>query len=239
MPALIGTTFTARVTWLGTVRDRAASLAAAPCHALDLTLAGAEGESHGGIARPACSRVSHLHPRGTPILNMRQLSILSAEELAQIAAAMGLRALDPGLLGANIVVSGLPDFSRLPPAARLQAPSGATLMVDMENRPCNLPAKLIEACAPGRGRAFKAAAEGRRGVTAAVERAGALCLGDRLRLFIPDQPAWAHAEAARAAAQSATRPRPPATPAAPATPTTPPALAEAEDAAPGAGRPAG
>ena len=41
------------------------------------------------------------------------------------------------------------------------------------------------------GKGFKAAAKGRRGVTAWVERPGALVVGDRLRLHIPDQPAWA------------------------------------------------
>ena len=61
----------------------------------------------------------------------------------------------------------------------------------MENRPCNLPGREIEAEAPGHGKAFKAAAQNRRGVTAWVERPGSLALGDSLTLFIPDQRAWA------------------------------------------------
>ena len=62
----------------------------------------------------------------------------------------------------------------------------------MENRPCVLPAREIEQDSPGHGPKFKAAAKDRRGVTAWIEREGVLKLGDELRLFIPDQPAWQH-----------------------------------------------
>ena len=118
------------------------------------------------------------------------MSILSAEELDQIAGALGLEALSPGLLGASMVVAGLPDFSHVPPGTRLQAPSGATLAVDVENGPCNWPGDEIEAEHPGHGRAFRHAAAGRRGVTAWVERPGRIALGESLSIFVPDQPAW-------------------------------------------------
>ncbi len=198
MPALMPTAFGATITWLGRVADRGAALAAAPCEALRLTFAGPEGEAHAGLTRPACSRVSAQHPRGTPIRNVRQLSILAVEDMAAIAAKMGIDALDPAWLGASMVVEGLPDFSHLPPSSRLQGPGGATLVVDMENRPCTLPARVIEAARPGFGKAFKAAAAGRRGITAWVEREGTLHLGDRLVLHIPDQPVWAALSVARA-----------------------------------------
>ena len=191
MPALAPTDRFGTVTWLGTVPDRARSLAATGVPRLELDFAGPAGEAHGGLTRPACSRVAALHKRGTEIRNVRQLTILCAEELAAIAARMGLPALDPAWLGASVVVSGLPDFTHLPPSSRLQAPAGTTLTVDMENRPCHLPAEVIEAARPGAGAAFRAAAKGRRGVTAWVERPGPLALGDALRLFVPDQRAWA------------------------------------------------
>ncbi len=193
MPALVETAHIATITWLGLVGDRAAALPSRPVEALELTFDGPLGEAHGGMTRPSCSRVSGLYPRGTPIRNTRQLSLLSAEELAAIAAEMGLPALDPALVGATLVLSGLPDFSHLPPSSRLLADSGACLTVDMENRPCTLPARPIETAHPGYGKGFKPAAKGRRGVTAWVEAEGRIALGDRLRLFIPDQPAWAAA----------------------------------------------
>ena len=197
MPALAATGLAGRVTWLGRVADRAADLVSGPVAELRLTFAGPEGEAHGGLTRPSCSRVLALHPRGTTIRNTRQASVLSDEDLAAIAAQMGLAALDPALLGATLVLSGLPDLSHLPPSSRLQGPDGATLVVDMENRPCQLPAAAIEVRHPGLGRAFKPAAQGRRGLTAWVEREGTLRLGDAMRLFVPDQPAWAHRHGAR------------------------------------------
>lgn len=197
------TQFSATVRWLGRVTDRDAALASAAVESLVLGFAGPEGEAHGGLTRPSCGRVSELHPRGTTIRNVRQLSILSAEELTEIAAAMELDAIEPAWLGASVVVEGLPDFTRVPPSSRLQGPDGVTLVVDMENRPCQLPAKVIEGMQPGKGRAFKPAAMGRRGVTAWVEREGRLSLGDKLRLFIPDQRAWAHREAVRFGALAA------------------------------------
>lgn len=191
MPALVPTVFAGLVTWLGIVPDRDAGLVSVARDRLRLTFAGAEGEAHAGLTRPACSRVAALHPRGTAIRNSRQISLVAAADLQAIATALGLAALDPGLLGATVVVSGLEDLSHLPPSSRLQAPDGATLVIDMENRPCTLPARAIETRHPGAGARFKAAAGGRRGVTAWVEREGVIRLGDRLALHVPDQPAWA------------------------------------------------
>jgi len=191
-PALKDTGLLAEVVWLGHVPDRAAQLESAPAAALDLTFSGPAGEAHRGLTRPSCSRVKALYRRGTEIRNSRQLSVLSDEELALIAIDMGLSRLDPALVGATMVLRGLPDFTRLPPSSRLLADSGACLVVDMENRPCTLPARPIETRHPGAGARFKSAARGRRGVTAWVEAEGRIAQGDRLRLFIPDQPAWAH-----------------------------------------------
>lgn len=202
MPALMPTEFTATVTWLGVNPDRAAALETQPLDEMVLSFSGLAGESHGGLTRPSDSRVLAQYRRGTPIRNTRQLSILSAEDLARIAADMGIDTLDPALLGASMVVAGIPDFSHVPPSSRLQdEDSGATLTVDMENRPCQLPAKPIELRHPGRGKAFKRAALGRRGVTAWVEREGVIRLGATLRLHVPDQPVWMHLEAARGKAR--------------------------------------
>ena len=200
MPALIPTDFTAIVTWLGIVEsDDRTALTATARDMVDLTFAGVAGSVHGGRIRTSCSRVVAQHPKGTPIANERQVSILSEEELALIAEKMGLARLDPARLGASIVIRGLPDLSLVPPSSRLQGPDGATLVVDMQNRPCHLPARSIEIESPGKGRLFKAAAEGQRGVTAWVQREGRLALGDKLRLHIPDQPVWPHLSVARRA----------------------------------------
>lgn len=190
MPALRPTDYTGRIAWIGRVADRASSLAAEPLSEVAVSYAGIAGEEHAGLTRPSCSRVVAQYPKGTEIRNVRQFSVLSVEDLAAIAAKMGVERIDPAWVGATLVVEGIPDFTHLPPSSRLQGPDGVTLVVDMENRPCHLPAKVIDAHLPGVGGRFKAAAKGRRGVTAWVEREGVLRLGEMLRLHIPDQPVW-------------------------------------------------
>lgn len=197
MPALKPTAFKGRITWLGHVPDRKASLRAVAAQSVEATLEGFPGEAHGGATRLSCVRVKAQHPQGTVIRNVRQLSLLSAEELRATAAEMGLDGIDPSLVGASMIIEGIPDFTHLPPSSRLQAPSGACLVVDMENRPCNLPAREIEKEAAGFGSRYKSAARGRRGVTAWVERAGRLALGDEIVLHVPDQRAWHHLSEAR------------------------------------------
>lgn len=192
MPALIPTDYRATVTWVGTVPE-GDGLRAEAGNTLTLGWDGPEGEKHGGRTRASCARVTSQYERGTEIANTRQLSVVCATELAAIAAEMGLDAIKPEWLGATLVIEGIPDFSYVPPSARLQAEDGTCLIVDMNNRPCIFPAKEIEKDHPGIGPKFKPAAKGRRGVTAWVERPGTLKIGDVLRLHIPDQRGWAPA----------------------------------------------
>ncbi len=189
MPALRATHFAGEIVFLGLVLP-GAGLASCPVERLVLGFDGAEGEAHSGRTRQSCSRVTEQHSRGTEIANTRQLSILSDEQLAETAFAMHLPRLAPEWVGANIVLRGLPDLSHLPPSARLQGPDGATLVIDMENRACVLPGKVIEHFHPGAGARYKPAAQGRRGVVAWVERPGVLEPGQSLRLHIPDQRGW-------------------------------------------------
>ncbi len=200
MPALVPTDHHATVTWLGRVPHRdAPEIVTEALAEMRLGFAGLAGEVQGGLTRPSCSRVTAQYPRGTEIRNTRQLSIMGAEEIEAIAAALGLGALDPAWLGASVVLRGIPDFTHLPPSSRLQAEGGATLTVDMLNQPCQFPARTIEAAMPGHGKRFKAAAAGRRGVTAWVEREGVLRLGQQVRLHVPAQRGWQPQEAAVAA----------------------------------------
>jgi hypothetical protein len=191
MPALTPTSYEAKVVWMSVVGDRAAALESTRRDSLRMTFGGPEGEDYGGEVRPSCSRVVAQHPKGTPIRNVRQLSIVGSDDLRAIAAALGINRLDPSWIGATMVLDGLPDLSYLPPSSRLQSEvDGTTLVVDMQNRPCHLPSAVIEVAAPGRGRNFKAAAKGRRGVTAWVEREGTIRIADVLRLHVPDQRGW-------------------------------------------------
>lgn len=190
MPALKPTAIIGEIVWIGIVPDREASLRSIAMDEAQLTFAGIPREAHGGLTRSACVRVRSQYPAGTTIRNVRQLSVMSAEELAEVAADCGLEAFDPVHIGASLVVKGIPDFTHLPPSSRLQFPDGSSIVIDMENRPCHLPAKVINDDIPGAGDQFKVAAKGKRGVTAWVECEGMIRIGDAVRLHVPDQRAW-------------------------------------------------
>ena len=148
---------------------------------------GFEGESHSGLVRASCVRVRHQYPQGTEIRNTRQISIVSVEDLAEIAQNMGVDELQPEWLGANLLVSGIPSFSQIPPSTRMIFDGGASLVVDLENSPCKYPGEIIERHHPGFGKLFAKAAVGKRGVTAWVEREGRIETDDSIRLYVPPQ----------------------------------------------------
>jgi hypothetical protein len=131
MPALLPTDFTATITWLGRVDDRTATLRANPVPEVRATYAGVAGDEHAGLTRPACSRTVAQYPKGTEIRNVRQFSVLSAEDLAAIARDMEVERVEPAWVGASLVLEGIPDFTHVPPSSRLQTEGGTTLVVDM------------------------------------------------------------------------------------------------------------
>lgn len=192
MAALEPTDYFATVVWLGVQRRPVEDLVifGEPVTSLRLGFDGPEGEVHGGMTRPACSRVKAQHRRGTIIRNTRQLCVVSAEEMALVAQDLELDHFDYAWVGASLVLEGIPDLTHVPPSSRLQGPDGATIVVDMENLPCQEPAVTMAKVVGDKARSFKTAARDRRGVTAWVEREGTLHLGDRLRLHVPVQRAW-------------------------------------------------
>lgn len=203
MTALVPTDFTARIVWLGAQMVPVADLVitSTPVTEMPLTFAGFAAETHAGLTRPSCSRVLKQHPRGTEIRNTRQLCVVSAEEMAEVAATLKMAHFDYAWVGASLVLEGIPDLTHLPPSSRLQGPDGVTLVVDMLNEPCQEPAVTMAKATGGQGKAFKAAAAGKRGVTAWVERPGTLRLGDEMRLHVPSQRGWAGLAAGRISEQ--------------------------------------
>ena len=186
------TRYVGKITWLGGRSSIDDLLWSEPATEVFAHLAGMVGEIHHGLTAPSCVRMTAQYPQGTEVRNTRQFSVLSAEEMAEIAQGMGIYALSPSLVGASMVVSGIPDFSHVPPGSRLQAASGATLVLNLNNRPCTFPERAIEKAHTGHGKKFKPSAAGKRGVVAWVEREGMLRVGDEIRLHIPDQRVWAH-----------------------------------------------
>jgi hypothetical protein len=184
--------FQGRVERLMKSARRADGLAKPETHELMLRLDGIEGDCHGGATYLSDSRMTKMYARNTEVRNARQLSIVSVEEMAEVAKAMGLARLDASWIGANVLTSGIPDLTLLPPSTRLQFPSGAAVVVDLENLPCRYAAEEIEKhAAPATG--FVAAAKNKRGVVGWVEREGVVKPGDAITVWIPPQRNYAHA----------------------------------------------
>jgi hypothetical protein len=186
---------TGKVTMLLRSGDRDAGLEKSRAETLTLGFAGIEGDCHAGLTRKSDSRTLRQYPRNTDIRNVRQVTILSEEELAEIAVAMSIPEMKPEWAGANMVTRGIPDLTLLPPSSRLQFPSGATLVVDMENAPCRQVADVVLQHHADVATGFVKAAAHKRGVTAWVEREGTVTNGDAITVWIPPQRIYVAAQA--------------------------------------------
>ncbi len=122
--------------------------------------------------------------------NERQLSILSMEEMVELAAAMAIPELKPEWIGGNILLSGVPALSQLPSRTLLMFPSGATVRIDGDNGPCKKSGAAIAGHVPGRldlEFGFVKAAKHKRGLLGWVEREGQARPGDTVKLRIWEQ----------------------------------------------------
>jgi len=158
---------------------------------VQVTAAGFDGDRHAGLTRPANVRDKDV-PRGTVLRNDRQVTIVSQEELAQVAAALDVPEVRPEWLGANLSLSGVTNLSGLPPGSRLVFSDGVVLGVEAQNQPCTGPGRVIQAAYPqhpGLAAAFPKAARGLRGLTASVRQPGSIATGDLCEVHPPDESA--------------------------------------------------
>jgi MOSC domain-containing protein YiiM len=172
---------------------RDSGLEKSPVPSIRLTFAGIDGDCHGGLTRQSDVRMRKQFKDGTEVRNARQVSILSVEELSDIAKTMGIPEVRPDWVGANLVTGGIADLTLLPPSTRLQFPSGASIVVDIENLPCRYPAEVIARHYPEPALGFVKAAKHKRGLVGWVEREGEVKTGDAIVLWLPPQRIYAHA----------------------------------------------
>ncbi|MCI3918711.1 MOSC domain-containing protein [Paenibacillus sp. TRM 82003] len=147
-------------------------------------LGGIPGDRHYGLLRPADVR-QKIYPRGTPIANRRQISIVSLEECAVIAERMGVPLLRPEWFGANLMLSGLERLTSLEAGARLVFPDGTGLICEGENEPCSQVAKVIASQyeRDELRKSFVPSARRLRGIVCSVEREGVIAQGDVVALY--------------------------------------------------------
>ena len=158
--------------------------------ALTMTVDGIAGDRHAGFTRKSGGR-EPWYPRGTVIRNERQVSLVAADELVAIARGMSVDLIRPEWLGANLVISGIPNLSLLPPRTLLFFDGGVTLKIDGQNSPCKLAGRAV---AEGLGHAdiaetalaFVNAAKRLRGLVAWVEKPGTINAGAAFEARIPE-----------------------------------------------------
>jgi len=164
-------------------------LTSSPVDELRLDLGGVCGDRHFGFTREAGAR-EPWYPRGTVIRSGRELSVVSAEELAEMARRMDLARLPPEWIGANLVLEGIPRLSRLPAGTRIFFAGDASVVVEAINAPCRDAGRSIARHAGYRKELellFPKVALGLRGVVASVERAGTIRPGTELTVRVPEQ----------------------------------------------------
>lgn len=121
--------------------------------------------------------------------NWRQWSAVSIEEIILIAKALNLKEVEPvklaQLLGANILISGIPYFTKLTPTSILHFSSGVMLKIEAENFPCVTPGIEISKIYPEvKAQHFPKAAWGLRGLVGRVSAAGEIKKGDEAIVYI-------------------------------------------------------
>lgn len=160
---------------------------AVPELALDMT--GIPGDRHAGLTRRSTAREPWME-RGTVLRNDRQLSVVSRAELARIAAALGIADATPELIGANLLIDGIADLSRIAPGSHLAIGGSwggngkfdgqALLRVEAYNRPCRGPGRKLAAAhgRPALELVFPKVAASLRGLVLSVTVPGVVRSGD-------------------------------------------------------------
>jgi hypothetical protein len=183
---------TGKVEWLGVNGSSVSTL--------NFCCQGPSGDSHAHFTRSlsghdgAYLRTSNLK-RGDKVFNWRTWTALSSEEVRAIEEVLQSE-IPRGCLLENIVISGVPAFSKLAPTTRFVFPhrftwgahkNQAILAVWGENGPCKMVGERLERHhqKPGLQTDFVAAAQDRRGVMGFVLAAGQVNVGDEVLVYPP------------------------------------------------------
>jgi hypothetical protein len=165
------------------------SFETAATDSLTLGFEGIAGDRHGGLTRRSGGR-EPWYPRGTEMRNERQLSLLAPDDLAAIARGMDVPEIRPEWIGGNLLISGIRDFTLLPPRTCLFFAGGATIRIDGLNVPCRFSGRSVAAHyseQKGLDIAFVRAGKHSRGLVGWVEKPGVIKVGETLQARVPEQ----------------------------------------------------
>jgi len=156
---------------------------------LELTYEGIVGDRHWGLTRKSNSR-EPWYKKGTRMRNEQQLSIISSEEMKEIAKYLNIEQLRGEWIGANICLEGIAHLSLLPPRTLLMFEGGVTIRVDGDRGPCRVSGRSLAAQFEGRGDLeflFPKVAKHRRGLVGWVEIPGTIEAGESVTARIWEQ----------------------------------------------------
>lgn len=152
-----------------------------PREQLNLTPEGIEGDTHSGL---------NMISGGEEIRNNRQVSLVSVDEMEDIAQAMDLPSIDAGWIGSNLLIEGIQDLSKLPSGTRLLFARETVLVIAEENTPCTSAGRAVQEQYPHKlklSSLFSKAALGKRGLLAWVEQPGEIRVGDKVLAQLPSK----------------------------------------------------
>lgn len=151
---------------------------------------GIKGDKHWGLT--ALARTKHPEfKEKIELKNTRQVSIMSVEELDLIAKELAIPEIKAEWMSANMLVSGIPNLSQLPPGTRFYFQGGLILYNEGQNFPCKTTARIMMEKFPdeeGIYQRFLKAALEKRGLVAWVEYPGKLSAGNSFEIDLP--PCW-------------------------------------------------
>lgn len=160
------------------------SLLTVPVQEMEVNLQGIVENKKSGFSKDSDSRDRELlrdshYPKHVEVRNWRQWSAVSPEELTDIANNLNVDLVTPEMLGANISLEGITNFTTLPRGTVFRFPSEAMLMVEEENNPCIGPGEEIHKVYPQvKPNLFQKSAIHKRGLVGVVQRAGILKVDD-------------------------------------------------------------
>ena len=154
-----------------------------PVDEVQVTWEGFVGDKHYGLTMKAGSSQKQ-YPKGAEVRNVRQISIVSVEELEEVRSKMDLPRIEASWVGANMLVSGIPELTQLPSGSRLFFENGVGIVIEGENMPCTTAGGGLQNQYPERTditTAFPKKAIGKRGLVAWVERPGRIRTGEKIK----------------------------------------------------------
>lgn len=164
---------------------------------------GVQGDKHAGQRWADVRETAMMAfglPKGTPISNHREVSVISIEELSAIYRNLGILQTPLGCLGENLVLRGVPRLTQLPIGTMLffrgKEKRTAVLMCTGENTPCLLPGENLArrygmfANDPDIAKKFVKEAIGLRGIVSQVYSSGRICKDDEVVVKVPARSEW-------------------------------------------------